>query len=101
VLGDLSNNAPRLTRGREPADFASPVKNQYLSVPPALPAFMQTAPTLNPLALARFALEDLDHDMEMNLTAGINIKKRSFMVFQDPEPSPGRTESPLEDHRYE
>lgn len=46
----------------------------------------------------------LEEDEEFRLTVGDMSKKRGFGIFQDahaPEVSPSRTESTLEDHRYD
>ncbi len=65
--------------------------------------FLQPAPSLNPLTAfsqQRF-IPSAEEDEEFRLTVGDMSKKRGFSIFQDiPENSPGRTETPLEDHRY-
>jgi len=69
-------------------------------------------PTLNPLAnINPFAVDfggrpfvtTAEEDEEFRMTFG--NKKKNFNIFQDvpelqAEVSPGRTESPLEEHRY-
>lgn len=105
-MTDVSVNAPRLRAGRPPRNSArSPEKRQ---VParmrqPAGQLGSQPTPTLNPLAFgARFTPSN-EEDEEFRITMEeMGAKKRSFGVFQDaPEVSPGRTESPLEDHRFD
>jgi hypothetical protein len=60
-------------------------------------------PTLNPLAFGSRFTPSNEEDEEFRLTLGdIGRKKRSFGIFRDaPEISPGRTESPLEDHPFD
>jgi hypothetical protein len=67
--------------------------------------FLRPPPTLNPLAagLVNRFVTTAEEDEEFRMTFG--NKKKSFNIFQDvpglqAEVSPGRTESPLEEHRY-
>ena len=107
VLSDISVNAPRLraSRTRKNVGTQSPSKRPSAAMqyrgPPAH-SFMM-APIPNPLAnfSQRYILSS-EEDEEFRMTVGDMTKKRSFGIFQDaPEVSPGRTESTLEDHRYD
>ncbi|APA09036.1 hypothetical protein SS1G_02908 [Sclerotinia sclerotiorum 1980 UF-70] len=106
ALTDVSVNVPRLRAGRPPRDSVrSPEKRQIPARmrQPAGQLALQPTPTLNPLAFgARFTPSN-EEDEEFRMTMEeMGAKKRSFSVFQDaPEISPGRTESPLEDHRFD
>lgn len=73
--------------------------------------FLHPAPVLNPLAADHrymptrepFApTPDEEEDFRLAFGDFNGNKKRVFTVFNDglPEISPGRTETPLEDHRY-
>ncbi|TAQ87303.1 hypothetical protein B7494_g4386 [Chlorociboria aeruginascens] len=104
ALADVSTNAPRRTRAKV---GDSPSKLSALSTHRRLVAGQLVAnppPTLNPLVFGRGITSD-DHE-EFDLTIGDMKKKRGITVFKDapeitPEISPGRTESPLEDHRFD
>ena len=110
ALADLDANAPRLRAPRakrsvfsgnflnEPAAPQQPVRRHGFDGhhPPRLP---------NPLAVPSARRYDFNADEEFRLTMAelgsmSGPKKRTFSIFQDgpePEISPVRTESPLED----
>ncbi|TGO49779.1 hypothetical protein BCON_0200g00080 [Botryotinia convoluta] len=106
ALADVSVNIPRLRAGRPPRNSARSPEKRQVSARTRQPAgqlALQSTPTLNPLAFgARFTPSN-EEDEEFRMTMEeMGAKKRSFNVFQDaPEISPGRTESPLEDHRFD
>ncbi|KAF4632653.1 hypothetical protein G7Y89_g5476 [Cudoniella acicularis] len=112
TFSDVNGNAPRLRapRSRKPTATKSPEKRpssssmQELSTPGDL--FLKPAPALNPLAAATFGQQFApvtEEEDEFRMTMGGDMKqKRSFGIFQDaPEISPDRTESSLEDHRFD
>ncbi|CZR51048.1 uncharacterized protein PAC_00923 [Phialocephala subalpina] len=110
ALNDLSVNAPRLRapRRRKAAAGQSPRKSGLSSTQAGPPIFLQPTPTLNPLALENRRFHpSAEEDEEFRMTVGglglqqDDRKKRAFTIFQDaPQVSPGRTETPLEDHGY-
>lgn len=109
ALTNLSTNAPRNTRASRAkkaiTTAASPQKRQMTSMQAPPNPFVGNAPVLNPLAnFDRRYIPSVEEDDEFRLTVGDMTKKRGFSIFQDipehPEASPGRTETPLEDHRY-
>ncbi|KUJ22658.1 uncharacterized protein LY89DRAFT_693957 [Mollisia scopiformis] len=112
ALNDLSVNAPRLraSRGRKAAAGESPQKSGASSLAQGPPVFLQPAPALNPLAMGlnnRRFHPSTEEEEEFRLTVGglglqqDERKKRTFTIFQEaPQISPGRTETPLEDHGY-
>lgn len=85
--------------------MASPAKRQRAlkQREPAGQLNLHPQPTLNPLAFGSRFTPSNEEEEEFRITLGdIGRKKRSFGVFQDaPEVSPGRTESPLEDHPFD
>jgi hypothetical protein len=109
ALSNISVNAPRLRapRLRKNAVAETPLKRSSANIanlgPPAQPFSKGSTP--NPLALANFGhryVPTLEEDEEFRMTVGDMTKKRALSIFQDaPEVSPGRTESTLEDHRYD
>ncbi|KAH7364084.1 hypothetical protein BKA65DRAFT_572239 [Rhexocercosporidium sp. MPI-PUGE-AT-0058] len=106
ALSSLSTNAPRMraTRGKKAvATTVSPQKRQMNSMQAPPNHYFGNAPVLNPLAnLDRRYIPSAEEDEEFRLTVGDMTKKRGFSIFQDIlEVSPGRTETPLEDHRFE
>lgn len=70
---------------------------------PAGQLTLHPPPTLNPLAFGAQFTPSNEEDEEFRMTIEeMGAKKRPFSVFRDaPEVSPGRTESPLEDHRFD
>ncbi|KAF7896629.1 uncharacterized protein EAF01_009032 [Botrytis porri] len=106
ALADVSVNVPRLRAGRPPRNSARSPEKRQVSTRKRQPAgqlALQSTPTLNPLAFgARFTPTN-EEDEEFRLAMEeMGAKKRTFSVFQDaPEISPGRTESPLEDHSFD
>ncbi|KAH6709119.1 hypothetical protein BKA61DRAFT_556473 [Leptodontidium sp. MPI-SDFR-AT-0119] len=106
ALSSLSTNAPRMraTRSKKAVAAAvSPQKRQINSMQAPPNYYAGNAPVLNPLAaFDRRYIPSAEEDEEFRLTVGDMTKKRGFAIFQDiPEVSPGRTETPLEDHRFE
>ncbi|PQE12631.1 Terpenoid cyclases prenyltransferase alpha-alpha toroid protein [Rutstroemia sp. NJR-2017a BBW] len=106
ALANLSVNVPRLRASRSQRNnhMASPEKRQRPAKhrEPTGQLSLHPPPTLNPLAFgSRFTPSN--EDEEFRLTVGdMGRKKRSFGIFHDaPEISPGRTESPLEDHPFD
>ncbi|RAL66832.1 hypothetical protein DID88_007615 [Monilinia fructigena] len=70
---------------------------------PASQLTLHPPPTLNPLVFGARFTPSTEEDEEFRITMEeMGAKKRSFSVFHDGlEVSPGRTESPLEDHRFD
>ncbi|KAL2072676.1 hypothetical protein VTL71DRAFT_12019 [Oculimacula yallundae] len=108
ALSNLSTNGPRRApRGKKAIPSitapASPEKRQMRSMQATTSHYIGNAPVLNPLAnFDRRYTPTPEEDEEFQLTVGNMTKKRGFTIFQDiPEVSPGRTETPLEDHRFE
>ncbi|PBP25812.1 type-2 protein geranylgeranyltransferase subunit beta [Diplocarpon rosae] len=107
TFADVSVNAPRMRapRGKRPtAANRSPQKRSMPSMATRPNVYLHPAPVLNPLAFERRYVPSAEEDEEFRLTVGeFGNKKRGFNVFQDglPEISPGRTETPLEDHRFD
>ncbi|KAM3077545.1 hypothetical protein ACMFMG_006882 [Clarireedia jacksonii] len=107
VLADLSVNVPllRAPRSQRNNSMASPEKRQRPAKQrePAGQLSLHPPPTLNPLAFGSRFTPSNEEDEEFRMTLDdIGRKKRSFGVFQDaPEVSPGRTESPLDDHPFD
>ncbi|KAG4428738.1 hypothetical protein IFR05_015779 [Cadophora sp. M221] len=106
ALSSLSTNAPRMRgtrRKKAMATAVSPQKRQMNSMQAPPNHYIGNAPALNPLvAFDRRYIPSAEEDEEFRLTVGDMTKKRGFSIFQDiPEVSPGRTETPLEDHRFE
>jgi hypothetical protein len=122
ALSDISVNAPRLRapRPKKASIAETPLKRPSASMqnrgPPGRP--LMHGPILNPLAnFGQRFVPSTEEDEEFRMTVGDMAKKRPFSIFQEaPEISPGRTsqvlrlfinlqhvgrtESPLEDHRY-
>ncbi|CCU74884.1 hypothetical protein BGHDH14_bgh05163, partial [Blumeria hordei DH14] len=104
ALGDLSTNAPRLraTRAKKcHKQPTSPKKHCGL-------ATVQFPQSLNPLTTGLSCNRNLqptteeDEEFRLTLSEAMNGKKRVFSIFQDtPANSPGRTESPLQDHQFD
>jgi len=93
----------RAPRAKKVAAAAlSPQKRQMHSMSTRPIGLFPSGPLLNPLAdIERRYIPTAEEDEEFRLTVGDMTKKRGFTIFQDiPEVSPGRTETPLEDHRY-
>ncbi|KAK6587415.1 hypothetical protein PZA11_000705 [Diplocarpon coronariae] len=107
TFADVSVNAPRIRAPRGKKLTAANRSPQKRSVPPMVSrpnVYLHPAPALNPLAFERRYIPSAEEDEEFRLTVGeFGNKKRGFNVFQDglPEISPGRTETPLEDHRFD
>ena len=107
ALSDISVNAPRIRapRTRKNTVAQSPLKRISAAMqhrrPPAH-SFIK-APIPNPLPdFGQRYVPNSEEDEEFRMTVGDMTKKRSFGIFQDaPEVSPGRTESTLEDYRYD
>ncbi|KAK0119296.1 hypothetical protein ONS95_008143 [Cadophora gregata] len=106
ALSNVSTNAPRMRASRAKKGVVaapSPQKRQAASMSTRAVGLFPAAPLLNPLAnIERRYVPTAEEDEEFRLTVGDMTKKRGFTIFQDiPEVSPGRTETPLEDHRFE
>ncbi|KAH8657557.1 hypothetical protein BGZ60DRAFT_133431 [Tricladium varicosporioides] len=113
TFSDVSINAPRLraSRTRKTTPVKSPEKRHVLSMqeqefltPGKLLLTSRPQPILNPLAaFGQHYAPIPEQDEEFRMTIGGDTRqKRTFGVFQDgPEISPGRTESSLEDHRFD
>ncbi|KAJ5032357.1 uncharacterized protein L3040_008962 [Drepanopeziza brunnea f. sp. 'multigermtubi'] len=113
TLSDMSVNAPRIRAPRAAKNAnRSPQKRPMPTTQSRPNVFLQPAPVLNPLAYDRRYMPrgepfapTLDEEEEFRSTvAELNgSKKRGFNIFNDgfPEISPGRTETPLEDHRFD
>ncbi|KAI1003712.1 hypothetical protein K3495_g4492 [Podosphaera aphanis] len=103
TLRDVNTNAPRLRAPRSKKnqkETLSPEK-QFVTGPSS--NFIQPTPSLNPLAYSRdFQPTAEEEEFRLRLSEDLHGKKRCFSIFQDaPENSPGRTESPLEDHQFD
>ncbi|KAH7417419.1 hypothetical protein BKA64DRAFT_300248 [Cadophora sp. MPI-SDFR-AT-0126] len=106
ALSNVSTNAPRMRAPRAKKNVAAtldPQKRQVASMSSHPMVSFLPGPLLNPLAHAeRRYVPTAEENEEFRLTVGDMTKKRGFTIFQDiPEVSPGRTETPLEDHRFE
>ncbi|CZT49818.1 uncharacterized protein RSE6_10710 [Rhynchosporium secalis] len=109
ALSNLSTNAPhiRALRAKKAMQSmptrSSPRKRQIGSMQAPPSHTLGSAPVFNPLAnFDRRYVPSAEEDEEFRLTVGNMSKKRGFTIFQDiPEVSPGRTETPLEDHRFD
>ncbi|QSZ29962.1 hypothetical protein DSL72_004480 [Monilinia vaccinii-corymbosi] len=107
ALTDVSVNVPRLRASRPQRNSARSPEKRHVSAriqhQPAGQLALHPPPALNPLAFGARFTPTTEEDEEFRITMEeMGAKKRAFNVFQDaPEVSPGRTESPLEDHRFD